>query len=439
MADYRTTVDVEITNANKLDSLEAKIKRLENKKVTVGISTDGEEALNNIIKNINRVSKSKGIDVPVNIDSKSIARTQSQIEKRFSKIKFDVDFGNVESELNNALNRVNKLGSLNKFGDTFSNKMQMLVSDARDLKIALDDAVDAGDVSSAIRNYDNLSNTIKKITSEAKRAKSELDISSAQSAVSTKRTAVQQSLDAWLSNNPKVNDSIYGDQIAKYKIQVDTASSVQEIDALNKKILETERAAKLAGVTGQTWVGKLVGKAREVAEYLTVFTPMWEIQNGIQMMAQNVLDVDTAMTGLYRVTELTDKQYNKLYSDMISASKEYGSTLTDTINATADWVRAGFDANDALGLANVTAMYQHVSDLDYNEASANLLTAYNGFKDSFNQEFGGDAVASVEHIADAFNELDNQYSVTSAGLGEGLARSASALQLAGNTFEEAAA
>lgn len=33
----------------------------------------------------------------------------------------------------------------------------------------------------------------------------------------------------------------------------------------------------------------------------------------------------------------------------------------------------------------------------------------------------------------------NQYSVTSAGLGEGLARSASALQLAGNTFEEAAA
>lgn len=34
---------------------------------------------------------------------------------------------------------------------------------------------------------------------------------------------------------------------------------------------------------------------------------------------------------------------------------------------------------------------------------------------------------------------ENQYSVTSAGLGEGLARSASALQLAGNTFEEAAA
>ena len=33
----------------------------------------------------------------------------------------------------------------------------------------------------------------------------------------------------------------------------------------------------------------------------------------------------------------------------------------------------------------------------------------------------------------------NQYSVTSAGLGEGLARSASALELAGNTFEEAAA
>lgn len=33
----------------------------------------------------------------------------------------------------------------------------------------------------------------------------------------------------------------------------------------------------------------------------------------------------------------------------------------------------------------------------------------------------------------------NKFSVTSAGLGEGLARSASALQLAGNSFEESAA
>lgn len=33
----------------------------------------------------------------------------------------------------------------------------------------------------------------------------------------------------------------------------------------------------------------------------------------------------------------------------------------------------------------------------------------------------------------------NEFSVTSAGLGEGLARSASALEIAGNTFEESAA
>lgn len=41
-------------------------------------------------------------------------------------------------------------------------------------------------------------------------------------------------------------------------------------------------------------------------------------------------------------------------------------------------------------------------------------------------------------VCDESNRL-NKFSVTSAGLGEGLARSASALQMAGNTFEQSAA
>lgn len=245
-------------------------------------------------------------------------------------------------------------------------------------------------------------------------------------------------IDNWLNNNSAAVAQ-FGDRLRDIKARIADVNNSADLGALRAEFTQTTLEAKNAGVAMMSFGDRLKRQAREYASYIGIAGVVAAGAQAVRAMAQNVLEVDTAMTGLYRVTDMTAEQYDKLYADMISASKEYGTTLTDTINATSDWVRAGFDADTALGLADVTAMYQHISDLDYDEASENLLTAYNGFKDSFNEEFGGDAVASVEHIADAFNELDNKFSITSAGLGEGLARSASALQLAGNTFEEAAA
>ena len=178
------------------------------------------------------------------------------------------------------------------------------------------------------------------------------------------------------------------------------------LNNLKSEFQQIKLEAQAAGKTGLTFGDRLKRQFKEYSSYVGIAGAFAAGAQAMRTMAQNVLEVDTAMTGLYRVTDMTASQYDSFYDDMIASAKEYGSTLTDTINATSDWVRAGFDADTALGLADVTAIYQHVSDLDYDEASQNLLTAYNGFKDSFNQDFGGDAVASVEHIADAFNELD---------------------------------
>lgn len=242
----------------------------------------------------------------------------------------------------------------------------------------------------------------------------------------------------WLKNNSAAADE-FGQRIEVLNQRMKSAKTDVDyknvIDDFNTLKLEAEAAGK-AHLT--FWDG-LKNQARQYASYVGVAGVAMAGGQAMRMMAQNVLEVDTAMTGLYRVTDLTSQQYDELYDKMVSSSKEYGRTLTDTINATSDWVRAGFDETTALGLADITAMYQNVSDLDYDEATKNILTSYKGFEDDFVKNFGGDAVAAGEHIVDVLNKLDNEFSVTSAGLGEGLARSASALEIAGNTFEESAA
>lgn len=254
---------------------------------------------------------------------------------------------------------------------------------------------------------------------------------------SSKKTFDLQ-IQSWLKTNSAAAAD-FGDKLEGIRARIKQCNDSASLSNLKSEFQQVKLEAQIADKATMTFGDRLKNQIREYSSYIGIATVFMEGMQAARAMAQSVLEVDTAMTGLYRVTDLTSAQYDKLYSDMIASSKEYGTTLTDTINATADWVRAGYDANTALQLADITAMYQHISDLDYGEASENLLTAYNGFKDTFSEEFGGDVVASVNHIADAFNELDNKYSITSAGLGEGLARSASALQLAGNTFEEAAA
>ena len=254
---------------------------------------------------------------------------------------------------------------------------------------------------------------------------------------SSKKTFDLQ-IQSWLKTNSAAAAD-FGDKLEGIRARIKQCNDSASLSNLKSEFQQVKLEAQIADKATMTFGDRLKNQIREYASYIGIATVFMEGMQAARAMAQSVLEVDTAMTGLYRVTDLTSAQYDKLYSDMIASSKEYGMTLTDTINATADWVRAGYDADTALQLADITAMYQHISDLDYGEASENLLTAYNGFKDTFSEEFGGDVVASVNHIADAFNELDNKYSITSAGLGEGLARSASALQLAGNTFEEAAA
>lgn len=395
--------------------LEAKLKSVTNKnyKAKVGVEVTGEEDIAKALKNAGKNATIKA--------------------------KVDIDMTDATTQVNKMLTQAQKFGKMSSV-KLFDGKS---LNDANDNLVKARTQLEAfinagGKVTSTTKEWQDFNKALQESRTYAKYIKSDLDLQKVNKDLNQAKQNAKATIELWRQSHTAA-EGMFGSQMDSFIADIDMASTLDGVRGVNKEFTLMTKNAKLAGVATMNFSDRLKQKAQEYASYLGVAGLAMSGIQALQAMAKNVLEVDTAMTGLYRVTDLTEQGYDKLYSNMISSAKEYGTTLTDTINATTDWVRAGFDANTALGLADVTAMYQHVSDLDYDEASKNLLTAYNGFKDSFETEFGGNVVASVEHIADAFNELDNQYSVTSAGLGEGLARSASALQMAGNTFEEAAA
>lgn len=245
------------------------------------------------------------------------------------------------------------------------------------------------------------------------------------------------SMDAWLKRNSAAAKT-FGGQIRSLQMELKSCDATR-FSGIQSEFKTITTQAEIVGKTGLSMGDRLKMQFTKLSSY---FGAASVIMTGIQAVKegfQNVLDVDTKLTELYRVTDLTSSQYSDVYDTLTTSAQKYGATLTDLISQTADWSRAGFsDPDTAARLSEITSVYQHIADLDANTSMENLLTAYKGFEPQLKKQFGGDAAAAAEHIADVYNEIDNNYATTAADIGEAVKRSASALSLAGNSLEETA-
>lgn len=285
----------------------------------------------------------------------------------------------------------------------------------------------------------SLKNSIKDFSGLDKQAKAAEKTAVAYENLELKKTNFADSIDLWRKNHSSVIGTDFDTQLKNIQGRISDINSPGALNNLKAEFSQVTTQAQLADKASLNLGDRIKNQIKQYATYFGVAGAMMIGTQGIRSMYNNTLQVDTEMTELRRVTDLSESQYSQLFTEMTASAKEYGVALSDVISATADWSRAGFDANTSKELAEITTMYQHVSDLDYDEAAQNLLTSYKGFEKQLTERYAGDTAEAVGHIGDILNELDNNYAVTAAGVGEGLKRSASALDVANNTLEESAA
>ena len=205
-----------------------------------------------------------------------------------------------------------------------------------------------------------------------------------------------------------------------------------ELTALTKDVKNFQKAAKEAGFTTDTFGEKIQKAYQKFGGWAIITATMTKGIQYIKMMYQNVLLLDSAMTELKKVTDETQAGYDAFMDRAKGTAKEIGAALSDVITATADFSRLGYSMSEAEGLAKAALTYKQVGDGIDNvtTASQTLISTMKAFGDQYGE--AGDAML----IVDKLNEVSNTQAITSAGLGETLARSASAMAAAGNTLDE---
>lgn len=201
------------------------------------------------------------------------------------------------------------------------------------------------------------------------------------------------------------------------------------LDSSTGTLYAYKTATKEVGTAWEQFKGIASRKSKEIAGFLVGGSSIYAAINQIKKGITYVKEIDTALTELKKVTDETDATYKKFLTTASQTAGQIGSTVKDFTNATADFARLGYNIEQASDLAKAASVYANVGDeiSDISEASDSIISTMHGF---------GIEARNAMTIVDKFNEVGNNFAISSSGIGQALLRSASAMSEAGNTIDE---
>lgn len=93
---------------------------------------------------------------------------------------------------------------------------------------------------------------------------------------------------------------------------------------------------KVAGEATKSFGDKIKSAVSKFGVVLTAAQAFQLVVKTIRKMVDEVVEIDTAMTELKKVTNETDAAYDRFLTNAASRAKEVGATLSDVVTATAD-------------------------------------------------------------------------------------------------------
>ncbi|OYT10863.1 MAG: phage tail tape measure protein, partial [Bacteroidetes bacterium 4572_112] len=191
----------------------------------------------------------------------------------------------------------------------------------------------------------------------------------------------------------------------------------------------SSRAIKEAADNTVTLGSQLKNAFGKFILWMGVTTVFFGVVRALRSGIDTVIELDTALVELKKVTDETETSYNKFLKTSIDVSKSLGRTTVETLNATSAFARMGYTINESLELAKSSLTLLNVADdiETVDEATNSLITALKGFQ--------LEADMSVK-IVDSLNNVSNKFAVTTGDLSEGVRRTSATMNSAGNSFDQ---
>lgn len=167
-----------------------------------------------------------------------------------------------------------------------------------------------------------------------------------------------------LTGNQKILDGTY--QTARVTIDQGNGQYRQfryALDEASGSIYRLDQGLRTASRTSMTFGQNFMNITKKFAEWMlvatTVMLPIKAFQEGIQYVVQ----MDTAMTELSKVVDLTNNQMKDIQKTALDLGKELGKSSVDIMKSMAEFGRVNKNTDEIKELAKVAVMASNVTSL----------------------------------------------------------------------------
>ena len=140
---------------------------------------------------------------------------------------------------------------------------------------------------------------------------------------------------------------------------------------------------------------------------------------------------DDALTEMMKVSEESIGVLQDFQKESFKIADGIGATASAIQNSTADFMRLGYDLGDASELSEWANIYANVGDMGIEEATEHMVSSVKAWSSEFANE-----TEAAEAIVNRYNEVGNNFAITSADIGAAMETSAAALKAGGNDLNE---
>lgn len=365
------------------------------------------------------------------VSSKGIKRSVSEIQTAYN------DLIKLQQRINSTRIQISGLdGTKNKAQIVeLSHQLNRLMTDYNNLYSTFSHGFSTDQIDNLNRSFEIASDKISVINAKAKDTAASLTkVAAPVSAL--KVQTLDNKMTTWLEKNSRAAKD-FGGSIEALRNKLSTLNATgqlteAELNDIQREFKEVQQSAIAAGKTGMAFGTSIKGAFQSIARYVGVSTIIYQSIAALKEMFNNVVSIDTEMTELKKVTNETAASYAKFLSNSGSVAKEIGSTVTGIISSTADFARLGYGFEDSQELAKVANIYAVVGDEveSVDVATQSIISTLAAYKDE---------ITDTMQIVDKFNEVGNNFAISSGGIGDALQRSASSLAAANNSLDQSIA
>lgn len=203
-----------------------------------------------------------------------------------------------------------------------------------------------------------------------------------------------------------------------------TVTAEKQTAAQDKSNKTMKDGAKSAGLLGDR-LDRIIAK---VAAWQVINAGVAAVKRSFTEALGTMKDVDTELTTIQKVTDMSDASLKKLGDTAYSTASKYGVAADEYLQNIATFSKAGY-GDLAEGLGELAIKTQLVGDVNAETASKFLLSTDAAYK------YNG-SVEALSAVLDKANAVENNYATSIEKIAEGMPIVASVAEMANISVEE---